>query len=227
MHIFVIGGTGRNGSLAVHEALSRGHTVTALVRNPSTATLASHPSLTLIKGTPTSKADIVAALTTTQPPQAIITTLSQARTSDSPFAPLRPDTTPDLLSASMRALLAAISEANLPTPPKLVINSSQGVGSSWRSMNLPTKAIFSHGTMALGLKDHDELDQIVRNSGLPFVSPRPCMLKEGDVKPVKVWPEDGKGCPWMPMITRGSVGKWLVDAAESNEWDGTAPVITN
>ncbi|KAJ3545025.1 hypothetical protein NM208_g2723 [Fusarium decemcellulare] len=208
MHIFVIGGTGRNGSLAVQEALSRGHTVTALAHLPPRLTSLPHSQLA---GLPKQSS----------PP------LSQARTSDSPFAPLRPDTTPDLLSASMRALLAAISEANLPIPPKLVINSSQGVGSSWSSMNLPTKAIFSHGTMALGLKDHDELDQIVRNSGLPFVSPRPCMLKEGDVKPVKVWPEDGKGCPWMPMITRGSVGKWLVDAVESNEWDGKAPVITN
>ncbi|KAJ4152366.1 hypothetical protein NW754_004159 [Fusarium falciforme] len=208
MHIFVIGGTGRNGSLAIQEALSRGHTVTALVRNPSTTSLPSHTNLTL-------------------PPKAIISALAQVRTSESPFAALRPDTTPDFLTSSMRVLLVAISQANLPYKPKLVINSAQGVGSSWRSMNLPGKIIFSHGSMGIGLKDHNKLDQLVRDSGLPFVSPRPCMLAEGDVRDVKVWPEDGKGCAWMPSITRASVGKWLVDAVESNEWDGGAPVITN
>lgn len=227
MHIFVIGGTGRNGSLAIQEALSRGHTVTALVRNPSATSLLSHANLTLVKGTPTSQADVLAGLTTPEPPKVIILALAQVRTSESPFAALRPDTTPDFLTSSMRVLLASISQANLPYKPKLVINSAQGAGSSWRSMNLPGKIIFSHGSMGIGLKDHNNLDQLVRDSGLPFVSPRPCMLAEGDAKDVKVWPEDGKGCAWMPSITRASVGKWLVDAAESSEWDGKAPVITN
>ena len=51
MHILVIGASGRNGSLIVKEALSRGHTVTALVRNPSS--ISAHSGLTLVKGKPT------------------------------------------------------------------------------------------------------------------------------------------------------------------------------
>ncbi|KAF4978629.1 hypothetical protein FZEAL_5032 [Fusarium zealandicum] len=227
MHVLIIGGNGRNGSMAVEEAISRGHTVTALVRSPSTTKLPSHTNLTLVKGTPTSQSDLLMALQTPQAPSAIITALAQVRTTESPFAPLRPDTTPDFLSASMRSLLAAISQARLPSNPKLVINSAQGAGSSWSSMNLPGKMIFSHGSMGTGLKDHNQLDRFVRESGLLFVLARPCMLAEGEAKQVKVWPEDGKGCAWMPKITRASVGKWLVAAVESSEWDGMAPVISN
>ncbi|KAJ4251035.1 hypothetical protein NW762_011685 [Fusarium torreyae] len=227
MHFFVIGGTGRNGSLAVQEALSRGHTVTALVRDPSTAKITPHSNLSLIQGTPTSESDILKALTTPQAPQVIITALAQVRTSESPFAPVRPGTAPDFLAVSMRALLAAINQANLPSKPKIIVNSAQGAGTSWRSMNLPGKMIFSHGAMGAGLKDHNEVDRLVRESGLPFVLSRPTMLTENEAQTVKVWPDDGKGCAWMPKISRASLAKWLIDAAMSNEWDGTAPVLSN
>ncbi|CZS79667.1 unnamed protein product [Fusarium graminearum] len=226
MHFLIIGATGRNGSLAVQEALSRGHTVTALVRNTTTAKLPSHSNLTLVQGVPTSESDITQAFTTPQAPQVVITALAQVRVTESPFAALRPDTTPDFLAVSMKALIAAINNSNSPKP-KIVVNSSQGAGSSWSSMNLPGKMIFSHGSMGMGLKDHNVVDRLVRESGLVFVLSRPVMLAEGEAKPVKVWPDDGKGCAWMPKITRESVGKWLVDAAESSEWDGKAPVLSN
>ncbi|PCD20931.1 hypothetical protein FGRA07_05083 [Fusarium graminearum] len=226
MHFLIIGATGRNGSLAVQEALSRGHTVTALVRNTTTAKLPSHSNLTLVQGVPTSESDITQALTTPQAPQVVITALAQVRVTESPFAALRPDTTPDFLAVSMKALIAAINNSNSPKP-KIVVNSSQGAGSSWSSMNLPGKMIFSHGSMGMGLKDHNVVDRLVRESGLVFVLSRPVMLAEGEAKPVKVWPDDGKGCAWMPKITRDSVGKWLVDAAESSEWDGKSPVLSN
>lgn len=118
-------------------------------------------------------------------------------------------------------------EAKLPLQPKIIVNSAQGVGTSWRSMNLPGKMIFSHGSMGTGLKDHNKVDRLVRESGLPFVLGRPCMLAEGQAQEVKVWPDNGDGCAWIPKITRASVGKWLIDAADSSQWDGTAPVLSN
>ncbi|KAL4724394.1 hypothetical protein ACLX1H_009008 [Fusarium chlamydosporum] len=223
MHFLVIGATGRNGSLAVQEALSRGHTVTALVRNTATAKIPSHSNLTLLQGVPTSETDIIKALTTPQPVQVVVTALAQVRVTESPFAALRPDTTPDFLAVSMTALIGAINKAELASKPKIIVNSAQGAGSSWRSMNLPGKMLFSHGSMGIGLKDHNEVDRLVRESGLTFVLSRPVMLTEGEAQTVKVWPDDGKGCAWMPKITRKSVGKWLIDAAESSEWNGLAP----
>jgi putative NADH-flavin reductase len=51
MHIFISGATGRNGRLALADALSRDHTVTVLARDPSSLT--PHPNLTIIKGSNT------------------------------------------------------------------------------------------------------------------------------------------------------------------------------
>lgn len=225
MHILIIGATGRNGSIALQESLSRNHTITALARNPSALT--TRPNLTIVKGTPSSQSDLEHALTTPRVPDVIITTLNQRRVTESPFAALHPETTPDLLTAAMTTLLKALAAVGPATVPKLVVNSSQGVGPSWNSMNLPTKLIFKHGAMSIALADHENLDKVVRESGLKFVMPRPCRLVEGPATNVKVWSDCGKGSPWMSSISRGSVGKWLVDAAESSEWDGKAPVITN
>lgn len=81
--------------------------------------------------------------------------------------------------------------------------------------------------MRNGLADHARLDAIVRKSGFKFVLARPCRLVDGDAKPVRVWPDDGQGSPCFPSITRWSVAEWLVDAVESDEFDGRAPVLTN
>jgi hypothetical protein len=49
-HLFVLGASGRTGSLVVDYALAEGHTVTALVRDPST--VLARPGLTRVTGTP-------------------------------------------------------------------------------------------------------------------------------------------------------------------------------
>ena len=48
MHMLVLGGTGQNGQLIIANALARGHTVTALARNPDGVT--PRPGLTVVKG---------------------------------------------------------------------------------------------------------------------------------------------------------------------------------
>ncbi|KAI5456367.1 hypothetical protein BGZ63DRAFT_409064 [Mariannaea sp. PMI_226] len=231
MHILVLGATGRNGQLIVNSALSRNHTVTALVRDPSKAVLQQHPNLHLVRGSPTSQSDIESALqsSSSAPINAVIFALGHRRLSGSPFSAPAPDCPHDLMETSAKALIAAIRACStLPTQPKLIINSSQGVGESWNSMALPIKFIFSHATaMKMGLKDHERMDAVVRESGMPFVLGRPTVLKEGEPKPVRAWPDDGNGMPWMPSITRESLAEWLVDAVERDDWDGMSPVITN
>ncbi|KXH64114.1 hypothetical protein CNYM01_14320, partial [Colletotrichum nymphaeae SA-01] len=85
MHILLIGATGRNGTLVLAEALSRNHTITALVRDPTTTSLPSHKNITLTKGSPLSLPDLLSAMKTPTPPDAIIITLNPRRLTDSPF----------------------------------------------------------------------------------------------------------------------------------------------
>lgn len=184
-------------------------------------------------GSPTSQPDVEAALTTPEPPAAIITALNPRRTSENPFSPLSSDSPPDLLASTAGTLLAAISHALPPAssadvkPPKIVVNSSMGVGDSWRAMAWPMRLVFRHSTMRVTLQDHGRMDALIRNSGLPFVLARPARLLDGGASDVRALPDDGSGAGWNPTVTRGSVATWLVDAAESTQWDGMSPVIIN
>lgn len=236
MHIFISGASGRNGLLTLQAALDNNHTVTALARTP--ANLPAHPNLTIVKGSPTSQSDVETALTTPHFPQAIITTLNPRRTSDNPFAPLSADSPLDLLESTTRILLAAVdavmkrsTNKSSLKKPKLVLNSSFGVGESWKAMIWPMRLIFSHSTMKLTIADHNRMDALVRQSGLPFVLGRPARLVDGPSatvegrQQVKALADDGAGCGWNPTISRASLGRWLVQAAETDEWDGKAPVL--
>ncbi|KAK2598136.1 hypothetical protein QQS21_005768 [Conoideocrella luteorostrata] len=223
MHFFIIGGSGRNGQLTTQAALDRGHSVTALVRNPSSLT--PHERLTVVRGTPTSLADIQKGLTTPQHPSTVFYTLNPRRTSENPFAPLSPESPTDLLESTMRTLIAAINSTSFP-PPKLVINSTMGVGASFASMTAPIRFVFRHSTMRVTLDDHTNLDTVVRESGLPFVLARPARLVEGEAGELRVLSDDGKGSGWNPTVKRASLARWMVGAAEVKTWDGRAPVLT-
>ncbi|KAF3077159.1 hypothetical protein CFAM422_000804 [Trichoderma lentiforme] len=225
MHIFISGATGRNGRIALDNALSRNHTVTVLTRNPSS--LPSNPNLTVIKGSPSSQQDVLTALSTPFPPSAILITLNQRRTSDNPFAPLSPDSPPDLLASTTSVLLAAITATPFTHPPKIVLNSIFGARESWKNLSWAFRAVLSHSTMKLAVKDHDNTDKLIRESGVPFVLARAPRLTEGPAAKVKVWPDNGQGCGWNVTMSRESLGAWLITAAESNEWDGKSPVLTN
>ncbi|OAA54005.1 NAD(P)-binding domain protein [Cordyceps fumosorosea ARSEF 2679] len=231
MHIYITGGTGRNGSLAISAALDRGHTVTALVRSPTSST-PPRPGLTLVTGSPLSQADVRRALTTgPSPPSAVIFTLGLPRTSTSPFAPLRPNTPADLLSRAASTLLAAIDAIGGPAP-KIVVNSTLGAGDSWAALAWPFKVLFSRTPMRFGVEDHDKVDKVVREGGRRFVLARAGRLTEqkeegAEPAPVRVLPDDGKGLGFMDALTRQSLALWLVLAAEQDTWDGRSPVLVN
>ncbi|UKZ73364.1 hypothetical protein TrVFT333_001010 [Trichoderma virens FT-333] len=194
MHIFISGATGRNGRLALDNALSRGHTITVLTRNPSS--LPSNPNLTVIKGSPSS-----------------------------------PKTSPQTLPGPPRHHNQRPPRRNcrnaLRPPPKIIVNSLFGARDSWQNLSWPFRAVMSHSTMKIAVKDHNNMDTLIRDSGVPFVFARPARLTEGPAAEVKVWPDDGQGCGWNVVISRESLAAWMVRAAESDEWDGKSPVLTN
>ncbi|TFB04040.1 hypothetical protein CCMA1212_003392 [Trichoderma ghanense] len=259
MHIFISGATGRNGNIVLSNALLRGHSVTVLARNPSSSSLPSHPNLTIIQGiqttlkntatspsvnamlmfqtgTPFSQQDVQKALTTPQPPTAIITTLNQRRTSENPFSPLSPDSPPNLLATTTKVLLAALTALLQTQPqvfpseaaaPKIIVNSLFGARESFDSLFWPVRAVMHHSTMKFAIKDHNEMDRLIRESGFTFVFARAARLIEGSAGEVRVWPDDGRGCGWNAVVSRESLGAWMVSAAESDEWDGRAPVLTS
>lgn len=247
MQILLLGATGRTGLLVLKEALNRNHTITALVRNPETLEknedIANHPNrpnLTTVSGSPLNNTDIASALAASRHPvDAVITTLNPRRASDSPFAAVDPtDSPPRMMADSMVGVLKALEgqEKNSnSSKPKIVALSALGAGSSARQTNCILRLLFRKSNMVYTYEDHDAVEEeLVRQriergpegGAVPYVLVRPTRLveEEGEQSRARVFGGDGT-VGMMTTISRGAVARFLVDAAERGEWDGTAPII--
>ncbi|MCJ1385690.1 hypothetical protein MMC17_008813 [Xylographa soralifera] len=222
MRILILGGTGRTGSVIIDEALTRGHTVTALVRDPGV--VPSKDGLTIVKGTPLEKTDVNRAFEATpdDKPASVIVALSSKRETNSPFS--KAVSPPRMMADANALVVKAMKEYGVR---KLVVMQALGVGDSFKNLPFPMRMIVRNSQMARSYEDHDLLDKEVRSCGLDYVLARPSRLVEGDVMPIKFFGDKGNGIGSMSTITRKTIAAFLVDAAEKSDWNGTTPVVAN
>jgi putative NADH-flavin reductase len=217
----IIGGSGRTGKLVITELLQRSHKVTALVRKPETMQTEVNAGLITTTGTPLSVEDVRKAFDQSRP-EVVIVTLSAPRATDSPFAAVT--SPPRLMADSTANVVAAMKEFGTP---KVVIMQAFGVAESWENMNCMMQLLMKKSNMIYQYDDHNLVAKETKDSGETYVFVRPSRLVEGEAKEIKEYPEHGKGVPVMAAITRNTVARFLVEAAEKSDWDNTAPVITN
>jgi uncharacterized protein YbjT (DUF2867 family) len=230
MHFLLIGGSGRTGLEVISEALSQNHTLTALVRDPTA--LQPRTGLHLVQGTPTSPADIHNAFSTSSSPiDGVIVTLAARRASDSPFA--KPISPPRFMADCVAHVRAAMAEHGVR---KLVVLSALGAGESGQNVNRVLRWMFRGTNMRAQYEDHDAVDRETREDGaakgLQWVLVRPGRMVEGEGQEVVVWGDEGvdgegQAIPMLAKVTRQSVARFLVEAAEASEWVGKTPVIAN
>jgi hypothetical protein len=177
--------------------------------------------LKIVTGTPMNQEDVRTAFGQSKP-EVVIVTLSAPRAGDSPFAAVVAP--PRLMADSTANVVAVMKEFNTP---KIVIMQAFGVGESWVNMHCVMQLLMKKSNMIYQYDDHNLVAKETQESGVNHVFVRPSRLVEGEAKEIKEYPNHGKGVPVLAAITRGSVAKFLVDAAESEAWDNTAPVITN
>lgn len=84
-----------------------------------------------------------------------------------------------------------------------------------------------YSNMKQTLEDQNAVDHIVKQSGLNFVMPRPAMLKGDVALPVKMLGDAGEKAGFMPSVSAQSVAEFILDAAVSDQWDGTTSVLSN
>lgn len=234
MQILLLGATGRTGTPVLLEALSRGHSVTALVRNPASSSLDTlspdqKASLTLVKGSPLHTDDVRRALAANHGADVVVSTLNARRSSDNPFAAPHPtDSPPRLMADSVANVVAAASAGE---KPRVVVMSALGAGSSAPHTAWAMRALIHHSRMRAQYDDHDAVEAELRDARaegrVEFVLVRPTRLVDGDEGVAKVVDvsRKGAGVPLMATVSRGAVARFLVDAAEKGEWDGEAPII--
>ncbi|KAF2239632.1 NAD-dependent epimerase/dehydratase-like protein [Viridothelium virens] len=222
MHFLVIGGSGRTGRLVINQILERRQSVIALVRDPTA--FGERLGLTVVQGTPTSTSDLEKAFTAIPNgiPSAVIVTLNARRKSDNPFA--KPISPPRFMADCNTRIRAAMHQHGVR---KLVVMSAYGTADSLPAINWLMRLVLRKTNMVHQYNDHDAVDKETKTSGLDFVLVRPSMLAGGEAKPVKDWGDQGRGVPMLAKITRASVARFLVDAAQKSRWNGQTPVITN
>jgi hypothetical protein len=112
---------------------------------------------------------------------------------------------------------------------RLIVMSGFGVASSYPQLPWLMKLVFRYTNMNFQMRDHDAADEEVRNQeGLDSTFVRPAMLKEGGPAPVKEHGETGEGAMGLfSGITRASVARFMVEAAEEGRFVQQAVVIAN
>lgn len=200
--------------------------MTALVRNEASlaSIAAADGALTIVKGQPQDQANVEKAFAAVaeDAPAAVVVTLNSARTSDNPFA--KPISPPTLMHDAHVNVLAAMKTHGTR---KIVTLQAHGVGDSFPTLFLPVKLLVRYSNMGIGYKDHEQVEQVVKQSGLSYVLARPVRFIEGPSAHVHFYGNKGEGLGSLKTATRASVATFLLDAVEKDEWDGTTPVISN
>jgi len=200
--------------------------VTALVRNEATLdpTTTTDSDLTIVRGQPQNPADVEKAFTAVSgdAPAVVLVTLNSARTSDSPFA--KPTSPPTLMHDAHVNILTGMKTHGTR---KIVTLQAHGVDDSFPTLFMAVKMLVRYTNLGIGYKDHEQVDKLIKQSGVTYVLPRPARFIHGPSAPVHVYGNKGEGIGSFSTTTRESVATFLLDAAEKDEWDGMTPVISN
>lgn len=160
MNIAVFGATGGMGQQVVKQALEKGHTVTAFLRDPGRLPQG-REWLNVVVGDVLDSQPVAQVV---QGQDAVVVALGSRDRSD---RTVRSEGTANVIQAM---------ESN--GVPRLVVVSAGGVGDSYQQVPVMIKVLIKtllRNTYA----DHERQEQYVRDSGLEWVIVRPAMLVDG------------------------------------------------
>ncbi len=211
MKLLVLGASGRTGKLIVDQALSRGHQVTAMVRNPDS--LANQNGLTIIKGTPTDLTELAAA---EQGADATLVALNNPRTSDAPWS--KPLTTEKILTKVAQNIIALGNK-------RVVFLSAIGVGDSFKDTAWFMRFMIQRTNMSYAYADHNNAEQAFRASDASWTLVRAMGLSNSGKEKELIVGTATTPKPGM-MVRRSTVARFMLDCAENGSHIGDTPVVS-
>jgi uncharacterized protein YbjT (DUF2867 family) len=205
MNVIVFGGTGKTGSLVVDRALTRGHTVTVLVRDPIKFT---RPNVRVFAGNATNPSDVLAAM---HGQNAVIETIGGT----TPWKSTR------LEADSIHAIIHAMQEESAR---RLISISMMGIGDSlaqtpfwYRYLLMPT---FLHGST----QDKTHKEAAITADHVEYVIVRPPILIDSPATgQVHILAPNAIG----HAITRADLANFLVDQLETDANLNRAVTVVN
>ena len=214
--ILLLGGSGRTGSAVIKQALSKGFEVVALVRQPEAVTT-SNSKLKLVQGSPLNAGDVAMAL---QGCHAVISTLNNQRTSDSPFA--KPKSPENLMANSIQNAISAMKHQNVR---RILVLGAAGVGDTYEDVPWFFKFFINYTNLSYAYRDHNQVAEILKSSGLDWTIGHAVMLgkKVGTGPIIQSYGNVPKPAS---QIHRDSVADFLLDNISNKSLFGKAPVIS-
>ncbi|GAA5119625.1 NAD(P)H-binding protein [Alloalcanivorax gelatiniphagus] len=203
MRVLVVGASRGTGAELVAELAERGHVVTAFSRSPGTYA----DGVRAVAGDVLDAGALGKAIVGQD---AVAVTLGIP---DNPFRvrlTRRASSRLDVRSAGTRAVLDAMREHGVR---RLVVQSTYGIGDTYRHLPLALKAFF---TLAIRpqVDDHERQEQMVRQSGLDWTIVRPTVLHDRPTEePAHVSTDDS--APTM-KVSRRQVARVEADAVEDD-----------
>ena len=206
--ILIVGATGGTGRQLVAEALKRGYSVTALVRDPSKLQL-DHPQLTVAQGDVLDYASVEAAM---RGQEAVLSALGHKRW----FYPNR------ILSDGTRNLLRAMESEGVP---RLVCETALGIGDSAGRMGLYYTFFTIPVILPFYFWDKARQERIVAASRVEWVLIRPGVLTNGERRG-KVRHGSGPGSYlWTVRVSREDVADFMLEQLELDTYLRGAPGV--
>ena len=204
MKLAVFGATGGTGRHVVAQALSAGHEVVALVRDP--ARLSPQPDLTIIEG---NVLDETAVSQTVAGADAVVVSLGH--TGNNPEK---------IVSQGTAVVVTAMKAAAVS---RLLVVTSLGVGDSRDQVPLAFKMIMKT-VLRKPMADKEIQEQIVRDSGLDWTIVRPGGLTDG---PATGQYRVGVGSDVVAgQVARADVAAFILQQISDDSYVHQAPGIT-
>lgn len=205
MKLLVLGASGRTGKCIIEEALKRGHSIVAIVRNPEKL---NDLELEIIQGTPYDRETVETAMSGCD---AIINTLNVSRKSDNPWAPLRAPK--DLISKSASNATKAMEKNGIR---RYIALSTIGAGRSWKSSPGILKFIVSISNLKHAFRDHGKQEEILEKSSLDYTICRAPMLSDKTNNSGAVASPEGEK-PASGVLSRKTAAEFFLNIIEKNE----------
>lgn len=206
MKILLLGASGRTGKHVIAEAGSRGHTISAIVRDPEKL---KGFTAEMVQGTPYEYSTVEKALTGCE---AVINTLNVSRKSDNPWARLAAPK--DLISKSCSNALQAMEKNRVR---RFVALSAIGAGRSWKSAPRILKFVVSISNFKYAFQDHGKQEEMLENSAMDYTICRAPMLSETlNDTGASATPEGTK--PTSTVLSRNAAAQFFLDIIENNEY---------
>ena len=206
--VLIIGATGGTGRQLVQQALERGYTVKALVRNPSKLQV-NHPQLNIIHG---DVLDQVAVAKAMAGQDAVLCALGHKQF----FRPTR------ILSEGTRNILRVMESHGVA---RLVCETSLGIGDSAGRMGLYYTFFVIPVILPFYYWDKTRQERLIAQSSADWVIVRPGALTNGEKRGQ---PRHGRRIGnflWTVRISRADVAAFMLDQLESDAYLRTAPGV--